>query len=249
MHIPRLHLRITFHLGQGIGIVSSSRKWTGTQGHKSQRLNKTFLTTVHRQFGQRNGRREGVIMKEWKSFFPATLFKFFMYTKPAPRREVPHSLQPSGYIPQLINPLFFISWCNLPAKLKSVCFMGTKRCHPAHNWSTQQSTELFIICINIIDKGKGFDLAVTNLILLGLCCFQHFFLLKKFPRNFAPSSWVRRQGSLSVRNSHRNKILCYDQVRLFSIIHSFIFISFKSSAASTEKKVLPATAVNPLTLV
>lgn len=71
---------------------------------------------------------------------------------------------------------------------------------------------------------------------------------KKFLRNSATSSWVRRQGSLSVRNSHRNKISCYDQVRLFSIIHSFIFISFKSSAASTETKVLPATAVNPLTL-
>lgn len=51
MYIPHLHLRITFHQGQGTGIVSSRRKCTGTQGHKSQRLNKTFLTTVHRQFG------------------------------------------------------------------------------------------------------------------------------------------------------------------------------------------------------
>lgn len=112
--------------------------------------------------------------------------------------------------------------------------MGTKWCHPAHNWSTQQSTELFIICINIIVKGKCFDLTETYLILLGLVCFQHFFLLKKCHRNSATSSWVRRQGSLSVRNSHRYKISCYDQVRLFSIIHSFIFISFKSSAASTK---------------
>lgn len=130
-----------------------------------------------------------------------------MYTKPAPCWEVPHPLQPSGYIPQLINPLFFISWCNVPAKLQSVCFMGTQWCHPAHNWSTQQSTELFIICINIIVKGKCFDLAETNLILLGLFCFQHFLLLEKFPRNFATSSWVRRQRSLNARNSHRNKNL------------------------------------------
>lgn len=149
-----------------------------------------------------------------------------MYTKPAPCWEVPHPLQPSGYIPQLINPLFFISWCNFPAKLQSVCFMGTQWCHPAHNWSTQQSTELFIICINIIVKGKCFDLAETNLILLGLFCFQHFLLLEKFPRNFATSSWVRRQWSLNARNSHRNKISRYDQVRLFSIyFHFFQVIS------------------------
>lgn len=149
-----------------------------------------------------------------------------MYTKPAPCWEVPHPLQPSGYIPQLINPLFFISWCNFPAKLQSVCFMGTQWCHPAHNWSTQQSTELVIICINIIVKGKCFDLAETNLILLGLFCFQHFLLLEKFPRNFATSSWVRRQRSLNARNSHRNKISRYDQVRLFSIyFHFFQVIS------------------------
>lgn len=61
--------------------------------------------------------------------------------------------------------------------------MGTKWCQPAHNWSAQ-STELCIICINIIVKGKCFDLPETNLVLLGLVCFQHFFLLKKIPQKF-----------------------------------------------------------------
>lgn len=150
-----------------------------------------------------------------------------MYTKPAPSREVPSSLYPSGFIPQLINLfIFFPSWCNFPAKLKHVCFTGTHWCHPADNWSTQLSTELFIICINMIVKGKRFDLVEIKLTLLGLVCFQHFFLPKKFTRNFTISAWVRRKGSLSVRNSHRNKISCYDQVRLFSSIQSFIYFCF-----------------------
>lgn len=128
--------------------------------------------------------------------------------------------------------------------------MGTKWCHPAHNWSTQQSTELFIICINIIVKGKCFDLTETYLILLGLVCFQHFFLLKKCHRNSATSSWVRRQGSLSVRNSHRykNLMLWPGQALLY---YSFIYFHFFQVISCLHKnyKVLPATAVNPLTLV
>lgn len=128
--------------------------------------------------------------------------------------------------------------------------MGMQWCHPDDNWGSQLATKLFIRRIDIV-KGRCFDRVETKLILFGLACFQHFFSSsEKSTRIFAISSGVRRKGSLRVRNSHRKNVhgLSTSGSSL-AFSHSFIFVSFKSSAAFTEIKALPAAAVNLLTSV